>query len=84
VEGEHGCGGLRGNEPYEKIISPRSSLDYRCSTKVHLKLDIPDDLAVDSTRYAVLQLEVHLGNSIFWEYGSIRDITYIIEHQHNS
>jgi len=34
-----------------------------------------DDLAVDSTRDTVLKLEVHLGNCVFGEYGSIRDIT---------
>ena len=36
---------------------------------------VPDDLSMNGTRNAVLQLEVHLGNSVFWEYGSVRDIT---------
>lgn len=30
---------------------------------------------MDGARDAVLQLEVHLGNCVFWEYGGIRDIT---------
>jgi hypothetical protein len=38
--------------------------------------NIPNDLPVDGTRDAVLQLEVHLGNGVFWEYGCVRDITY--------
>lgn len=38
--------------------------------------DVPDDLAMDSARDAVLQLEVHLGNGVFWEYGSVRDISW--------
>lgn len=37
--------------------------------------DIPDNLAMDSARNAVLQLEVHLGNGVFWEYRGIGDIT---------
>jgi hypothetical protein len=36
---------------------------------------VPDNLAVDGARDTVLQLEVHLGNGVFWEYGGIRDIT---------
>jgi hypothetical protein len=36
---------------------------------------VPDDLAVDGARDTVLQLEVHLGNGVFSEYGSVRDIT---------
>jgi len=34
-----------------------------------------DNLAVDGARDAVLQLEVHLGNRVFLEYGRVRDIT---------
>lgn len=34
-----------------------------------------NNFAVDGARDAVLQLEVHLGNSVFWEYGCVRDIT---------
>jgi len=34
-----------------------------------------NDLAVNSTRNAVLQLQVHLGNSVIGENGSVRDIT---------
>jgi hypothetical protein len=30
---------------------------------------------MDGARDTVLQLEVHLGNGVFWEYGCIRDIT---------
>lgn len=36
-----------------------------------LALNVPDDLAVDGAGDTVLQLEVHLGNSVFWEYGGI-------------
>jgi len=36
---------------------------------------IPNDLAVNSTRNAVLQLQVHLGNGVIGENGSVRDIT---------
>jgi hypothetical protein len=31
-------------------------------------LYIPDNLAVNGTRDTVLQLEVHLGNGVFWEH----------------
>jgi hypothetical protein len=37
---------------------------------------VPNDLAVDSARHAVLQLEVHLGDGVVGEDGSVRDITY--------
>lgn len=36
---------------------------------------LPDNFAVDGAGYAVLQLEIHLGNCVFGEDGSIRDIT---------
>lgn len=61
----------------------------RGTAKVHLKHirrsavvtlpgkdNVPDDLAVDSTRDAVLQLQVHLGDSVLGEDGSIGDITW--------
>ena len=38
--------------------------------------DVPDNLAMDGAGDTVLQLEVHLGNGVFWEYGCVRDITY--------
>jgi hypothetical protein len=34
-----------------------------------------DNLAVDGARDAVLQLEVHLGDSVLGEHGGIRDVT---------
>lgn len=37
-------------------------------------LNVPDDLAVDGTRDAVLELEVHLRNSVFWEYRGVGEI----------
>lgn len=37
--------------------------------------NVPNNLAMNGARDTVLQLEVHLGNSVFWEYGCIRDIT---------
>jgi hypothetical protein len=30
---------------------------------------------MNGARHAVLKLEVHLGNCVFWEYRSVRDIT---------
>jgi len=39
------------------------------------RTNVPDNLAVDSARDAVLQLEVHLGNRILGEHRGIRDIT---------
>jgi hypothetical protein len=38
--------------------------------------DIPDDLAVDSARDAVLQLQVHLGDRVLGEDRGVRDVTY--------
>jgi hypothetical protein len=38
--------------------------------------NVPDNLAVDSARDAVLQLEVHLGNRVLREHRSVRDITW--------
>ena len=37
--------------------------------------DIPDDLAVDGARDAVLELEVHLGDGVLLEDGGVRDVT---------
>ena len=39
--------------------------------------DIPDDLAVDGARDAVLELQVHLGDGVLGEDGGIGDITCI-------
>jgi len=51
----------------------------RCSTKDLLSVrDVPDNLSMNGTRDTVLQLEVHLGNGVFWEYGCVRNITYVI------
>ena len=36
---------------------------------------LPNDFAMDGAGYAILQLEVHLGNRVFVEDGSIRYIT---------
>lgn len=41
-----------------------------------MRTNVPDNLAVDSARDAVLQLEVHLGNRVLGEHGGIRDITW--------
>jgi hypothetical protein len=40
-----------------------------------MRTNVPDDLAVDSARDAVLQLEVHLGNRVLGEHRGVRDIT---------
>lgn len=37
--------------------------------------DIPHDLSVDGARDAVLELQVHLGDSVLGEDGGVRDIT---------
>lgn len=37
--------------------------------------NVPDNLAVNSARDAVLQLEVHLGNRVLREHRSVRNIT---------
>lgn len=36
---------------------------------------LPNNFAVDGAGYAILKLEIHLGNGVFGEDGSIRDIT---------
>ena len=41
-------------------------------------LNVPDDLAVDSAGDAVLELQVHLGDSVLGEDGGIRDITCVL------
>lgn len=37
--------------------------------------DVPDNLAVDGAGDAVLELQVHLGDGVVGEDGSIRNIT---------
>lgn len=37
--------------------------------------NVPNYLAMNGARDTVLQLEVHLGNSVFWEYRCVGDIT---------
>jgi hypothetical protein len=39
--------------------------------------DIPNDLAVDSARNAVLELEVHLGDRVLSEDRGVRDVTCV-------
>ena len=39
--------------------------------------DIPNDLAVDGARNAVLELEVHLGHRVLGEDGGVRDVTCV-------
>jgi hypothetical protein len=72
--GERGCGDLLGSGHYEclSVIPSISPLLLR-----HYSLEeyIPDNLAVDGAGDAVLELEVHLGDGVFGEDGSIRDIT---------
>jgi hypothetical protein len=46
-----------------------------CVELVLVGLDVPNDLAVDGARHAVLELEVHLGDSVLGEDGGIGDIT---------
>lgn len=39
--------------------------------------DIPNDLAVNGARNAVLELEVHLGHRVLGEDGGVRDVTCV-------
>ncbi len=40
--------------------------------------NVPNDLAVDGARNAVLQLKVHLGDGVVGEDRSVRDITWVV------
>ena len=44
-------------------------------------MGVPNDLAVDGARNAVLQLQVHLGHRVLSEDGGVRDITCRISSQ---
>ncbi len=66
-----------------ELESPRfisaTCAERRETTRAQLSLpgtNAPNDLAVNGTRHAVLQLEVHLGDCVFLEYGGIRDIAW--------
>lgn len=41
-----------------------------------LETNVPDNLAVNGTRDAVLQLEVHLGDGVLGEDRGVRDVTW--------
>lgn len=41
-----------------------------------MRTNVPDNLAVNRARDAVLQLEVHLGNRVLREHRGVRDITW--------
>lgn len=41
-----------------------------------MRTNVPDNLAMNGARDAVLQLEVHLGNGVLGEDGGVRDITW--------
>lgn len=43
--------------------------------RVEWNANIPNNLAVNGARDAVLKLQVHLGHSVLWENGGVRDIT---------
>lgn len=64
---EHGCDDPRG-------IGHWALLDGFLPHRLK-GLNIPHDLSVDSARDAVLELQVHLGDSVLGEDGGIRDIT---------
>jgi hypothetical protein len=68
-------GDLRGNGHYGGVST--QILDRLTDVRPRFisSAVLPNDLAVDSARNTVLQLEVHLGNGVFREYGCIRDIT---------
>lgn len=72
-EGRGEEGSVRGSTKarLRRIRSP----EKRARSRTPDGNDVPDDLAVNGTRDAVLQLEVHLGNRVFGEDGGIRDIT---------
>ena len=52
--------------------------EHRGITRTQLSLprtNVPNDLAVNGTRDAVLQLEVHLGDGVLGENRGVRDVT---------
>lgn len=75
MEEEHGCGGLRGIEHCEKLSALLNFQGKDVRPRFISVRDVPDNLAMNGAGDTVLQLEVHLGNGVFWEYGSVRDIT---------
>ena len=66
MEAGHGSDGLLENVRY--IQSVREVLFQK------KEAGIPDNLAMDSAGYAILEFEIHFRNSIFGEYGRIRDV----------
>ena len=78
-DGQHGM--FMGVDGSGRSVVAKDLLSRRCwasrddqGTAVS-RTNVPDDLAVDSTRDTVLQLEVHLGNRVLLEDGGIRDVT---------
>lgn len=66
-----GCGCVQSSQQIKmhicmKIVSVRNSIRV---------LNVPNNLSVDSAGHAVLELQVHLGNGVVAEDGSIGDIT---------
>ena len=66
----HGCGDLRGSGHWETKLDIVPTFHQGSSG-----LDVPHDLAVDGARYAVLKLQVHLGDGVLGEDGGVGDIT---------
>lgn len=53
----------------------RSSGTPSDTVVLHLETNVPNDLAVDGARHAVLQLEVHLGDGVLGKHRGVRDVT---------
>jgi hypothetical protein len=72
-----GLSGLLGVDLLPILVVPNSR--RRGTVSAAFSRTHTHDLAVDSAADAVLQLEVHLGNGVVGEDGSVRDITCSIE-----
>ena len=68
-------GGPHGNGHCERVSDQILIQHLDVRPRLISSAVLPNNLAMDGARDTVLQLEVHLGNSVFREYGCIRDIT---------
>lgn len=59
---------LTGTNAIRDTLAMLSILKSRMLDQGSSQFDVPDNLAMNGARDTVLQLEVHLGNNVFWEY----------------
>jgi hypothetical protein len=60
---------LHGNGHCERICQPCCSVNRKDVRPRFISVrNVPNNFAMDGARDAVLQLEVHLGNCVFWEH----------------